>query len=132
MYRLFLMSLLHMNVLNDVTAALFFGVFFSAASCKKTTKNGAAVTLLRTFVHSNDFSIQEEVVKIWIFSAACHLRRMGGKVWNLPGSPKYSIHVSNSDTPLFDILLISMSKSGMIFFIYLYRCFTFAVYLFIF
>ena len=42
------------NVLNNVTAAQV-SVFFSAASCKKGTENGAAVTSLRTFVRSNDF-----------------------------------------------------------------------------
>ena len=30
--------------LNDVKTASFSGVFFSATSCKKHTKNGAAVT----------------------------------------------------------------------------------------
>ena len=69
-----------MNVLNDVTAALFSVSFSQLQAAKKTTKNGADVKLLRTFVRSNDISIQEEVMKIWIFSAACHLRRMGGKV----------------------------------------------------
>jgi hypothetical protein len=33
-------------------------VSFSAASCKKKTKNGAAVTSLRTFVRSNGFITQ--------------------------------------------------------------------------
>ena len=44
------------NDLNDVTAAPFF-VFFVAGSWEKDTKNGAAVTSLRTFVHNNAFKI---------------------------------------------------------------------------
>ena len=48
-------SLLRTNFLNDVTAAPF-SVFFTAGSWEKTTKNGAAVTALRTFICSNDFS----------------------------------------------------------------------------
>ena len=40
---------------NDITAALFL-VFFSADSCKKHTKKGAAVTSVWTFMRSNDFN----------------------------------------------------------------------------
>ena len=47
--------LLHMNVLNDVIAAPFSVVFLQLAAEKKDTKNGAAVTSLRTFVNSNNF-----------------------------------------------------------------------------
>ena len=42
--------------MNDITTAPFFGVFFSAASCKKDTKNGAAVTSLQMFVHCSALS----------------------------------------------------------------------------
>ena len=35
-----------------------FGVFFSAASSKKTTENGAAVTSLRSFLFRDGFSLQ--------------------------------------------------------------------------
>ena len=65
MYRLFLMSLLRMNVLNDVTAALFLVSFSQLPAVKKDTKNGAAVTSLRTFIRSSAFSIY--LVRFWIF-----------------------------------------------------------------
>ena len=42
--------------LNDVTAAPFLFLFFAAGRREKDTKNGAAVTSLRTFVHCNNFS----------------------------------------------------------------------------
>ena len=42
--------------LKDITAAPFFGVFFSAASSKKNTVNGAAVTSLRSFLFLDDFN----------------------------------------------------------------------------
>ena len=44
-----------MNVLNDVTAAPFSVVFFTAGSREKDTKNGAAVTSLRKFVFRYNF-----------------------------------------------------------------------------
>ena len=43
--------------LNDVTAAPFLVVSYAAGSWEKDTKNGAAVTSLRTFVCSNAFSV---------------------------------------------------------------------------
>ena len=52
-----LKTLLGMNVLNGVTAALFSVSFFlKLAVVKKDTENGAAVTSLRTFIWSNGFS----------------------------------------------------------------------------
>ena len=44
------------NDLNDVTAAPFF-VFFVAGSWEKDTKNGAAVTSLRSFLFRDDFNM---------------------------------------------------------------------------
>ena len=40
-----------------MTSQLPLGVFFSAASSKKNTKNGAAVTSLRSFLYRDDFSV---------------------------------------------------------------------------
>jgi hypothetical protein len=45
-----------MNVLNDVTAVPFLE-FFTAGSIEKNTVNSVAVTLIRTFVRSNDFKV---------------------------------------------------------------------------
>jgi hypothetical protein len=52
-----LKSLLCMNVPNDVTAAPFSAVFLQLVAEKKTKKNAAAVTSLRTFVRSNNFRV---------------------------------------------------------------------------
>ena len=58
--KLVVKALLHTNILNNVTAAPF-SVSFSQlpAVKKKQKKNGAVVTLLRTFVHSSAFNIFE-------------------------------------------------------------------------
>ena len=45
-----------MKVLNDVTAARLSVFFLQLAAEKKNTENGAAVTSIRTFLLSNDFS----------------------------------------------------------------------------
>ena len=49
-----LKALLRMNILNDVTAALFSVLFYSW-QLRKNTKNGAAVTSIGTFVHRYNF-----------------------------------------------------------------------------
>ena len=51
-----LKALLCTNVLNDVTAAPCSVSFSQLPAAKKNTKNGAAVTSLRTFVHSSAFT----------------------------------------------------------------------------
>ena len=55
-FRIQIKSLPRTNVLNDVTAAPFLVSFLQLAAEKKHTKNGAAVTSLRMFVCSNEFS----------------------------------------------------------------------------
>ena len=52
----FLRSHLFCHVSTQKLIQIFYWVFFSAASYKKDTKNGAAVTSLRTFVRSSDFN----------------------------------------------------------------------------
>ena len=42
--------------LNEVTAAPFLVSFVQLPPAKKTTENGAAVTLLRSFLFHNNFS----------------------------------------------------------------------------
>ena len=51
----FLKAVLHTNVLNDITAAPFSVGFFTTGSWEKDTKNGSAVTLLRTFLRNSAF-----------------------------------------------------------------------------
>ena len=50
-----LKALLRTNVLNDITAARLLVSFSQLPLVKKTTKNGWAVTSLRTFTHSSAF-----------------------------------------------------------------------------
>ena len=71
--------LLRTNILNDVTAAPF-SMSFSQQPAVKNTENGAAVTSLRTFVRSSDFSkysklkgeTQHYVVKLTKSAGARH------------------------------------------------------------
>ena len=44
-----------MNVLNDITATRFWVSFSQLPAVKKHTKNGAAVTSLRSFLFCDDF-----------------------------------------------------------------------------
>ena len=53
--KILLKSLLCTHVLYDVTAVPFL-VFFYSWQLRKNTENSAAVTSLRMFIHSNDFS----------------------------------------------------------------------------
>ena len=53
--------ILRANVLNDVTAGPF-SVFSSQLPAAKNTKNGAAVTSLRTFVQRRDFRSSKYVL----------------------------------------------------------------------
>ena len=61
--RIGIQTLLHTNVLNDVSAAPFSVSFSQLPAAKKPTENGAAVMSLRTLVRNSAFTVYFCIMK---------------------------------------------------------------------